>query len=166
MCGIVCCMYYEFVSVDKFLFSVETEIINTLYDYSLLKKFDRNVKKIIFYIFVKRIGDYIIKNPSCLFYYNNTLSENHELFAHFDRDKLTSYFNKICIKLKKVTKRVLFLNDVQKLPERGLLFEQDGNIIDEIILLESGKPVNYKELSDFLESHSLKDLFSNLSKKV
>jgi hypothetical protein len=159
-------MHYEFVSVDKFLFSIETEIINTLYDYSLLKKFDRNVKKIIFYIFVKRVGDYIVEHPSCLFYHNNKLSSNHELFSHFEEEKLTSYFNKICTKLKKVTKRVLFLNDVQKLPESGLLFEQDGNIIDEIILLESSKPVNYKELSDFLESHSLKDLFSNLSKKV
>jgi len=159
-------MYYEFVSVDKFLFSVETEIINTLYDYSLLKKFDRNVKKIIFYIFVKRIGDHIIENPSCLFYYNNTLSDNHELFTHFDRNKLTIYFNKICIKLKKVTKRLVFLNSVQELPSSGLLSEQDGNIIDEIILLENSKPVNYKELSDFLDTHSLKDLFSSLSKKV
>lgn len=152
--------------MDKFLFSVEKEIVNVLYDYSLLTKLDRNVKKIIFYVMVKRIGDYIIKNPSCLFYHDQKLSENHELFSYFDRDKLTVYINKICLKIKKVTKRVLFINGVYKLPSDGLLCEQDGSVIEEIILLENSKPINYKELMEFLNSHSLKDLFSNLSKKI
>jgi hypothetical protein len=159
-------MLHTFQSVDEFLFSIEKEVIDTLYDYNLLIKLERNVKKIIFYFFVKRLSDKLNANNDLLFYHDTHLSDDHELFTHFDKEKLTVFINKICQKLKKVTNRIFFHKKKITLPSQALTNELEGSVIDEVLLLGIRKPVDAKELKDFLDKNHLKDLFNNLSKKV
>lgn len=159
-------MYYQFEDVDRFLFSIEKEILDVLYDYKLLSKLDRNVKKIIFYYFVKRFGDKINNNNDLLFFHDNIFSDSHELFQYYDKEKLTNFINKICIKLKRVTNKIFFLKKKMDLPSQALLNELEGSVIDQLMLLSIENPVDPKKLKSFLEENSLKDLFTNLSKKV
>lgn len=159
-------MYYQFENVDRFLFSIEKEIMDVLYDYKLLSKLDRNVKKIIFYYFVKRFGDKINSNKDLLFFHDNMFCDSHELFSHYDKEKLTNFINKICIKLKRVTNKLFFLKKKMDLPNQALINELEGSVIDQVMLLSAENPVDPKKLKSFLEENSLKDLFADLSKKV
>ena len=159
-------MLHSFQSIDSFLFSIEKEIINILFDYGLLSKFDHNVKKIIFFVFVKRISDEMRRDNDLLYYHNRNLSDDHELLQHFDKTKLNDYILKICNKIKKSTNRLFFLNKKITLPEKSFVNDLDGSVIDEIFLLKESKPVDPKTLKEFLNKHHLKDIFNDLSKKV
>jgi len=159
-------MVYSFQNTDTFLFSIEKEIIDVLFEYKLLSKLDRNAKKIIFYYFVKNFGEEINKNKDLLFFHDGSFSENHELFTYYDREKLTSFLNKISVKLKKVTNKLFFLKKKTVLPKQAPINELEGCVVDEVLLLTVKNPVDPKKLKSFLEENSLKDLFGNLSKKV
>jgi len=159
-------MLHSFQSVDSFLFSIEKEIMDMLFDYGLLAKFDYNVKKIIVSIFVKRITDKMKLDNDLLFYYDKTISDDHELLQHFDKTKLNDYILKICNKIKKSTNRLFFLNKKITLPEKSFINDLDGSVIDQIFLLKESKPVDPKTLREFLNKHYLKDIFKDLSKKV
>jgi hypothetical protein len=159
-------MLHSFQSIDGFLFSVEKEIMDMLFDYGLLTKFDYNVKKIIVSIFVKRITDKMKEDNELLFYHNRNISDDHELFEHFDKVKLNDYINKICNKIKKSTNRLFFLNKKITLPEKSYVNDLDGSVIDQIFLLKESKAVDPKALKEFLNKHHLKDIFKDLSKKV
>lgn len=159
-------MLHNFESVDKFLFLVEKEIVDCLFEYKLLSKLDRNAKKIIFHIFVKRFGDRIANDKDLLFCHDNVFSESHELFTYYDRDKLTSFLNRICKKLKSVTNHIFFVKKKIDLPNQALVNDLEGSVIDEVLLLKNKTPVDPKKLKSFLLENSLKDLFTNLSKKV
>ena len=159
-------MLHSFQSIDSFLFSIETEIIDMLYSYGLLTKFNYNVKKIIFFVFVKRISDEMRRDNDLLYYHNRNLSDDHELLQHFDKTKLNDYILKICNKIKKSTNRLFFLNKKITLPEKSFVNDLDGSVIDEIFLLKESKPVDPKTLKEFLNRHHLKDIFNDLSKKV
>jgi len=159
-------MIYTFENIDRFLYSIEKEIIDVLFEYKLLSKLDRNVKKIIFFYFVKRFGDKISNNNDLLFFHDNTFSENHELFNYYEKEKLINFLNKICTKLKKVTNKIFFLKKKIDLPNTAFLNELEGSVMDEVLLLSIKSPVDPKKLKSFLDENSLKDLFCNLSKKV
>lgn len=159
-------MIYTFENIDRFLYSIEKEIIDVLFEYKLLSKLDRNVKKIIFFYFVKRFGDKISNNNDLLFFHDNTFSENHELFNYYEKEKLINFLNKICTKLKKVTNKIFFLKKKMDLPNTAFLNELEGSVMDEVLLLSIKSPVDPKKLKSFLDENSLKDLFCNLSKKV
>lgn len=159
-------MIYTFENIDRFLYSIEKEIIDVLFEYKLLSKLDRNVKKIIFFYFVKRFGDKISNNGDLLFFHDNTFSENHELFCYYEKEKLINFLNKICTKLKKVTNKIFFLKKKMDLPNTAFLNELEGSVMDEVLLLSIKSPVDPKKLKSFLDENSLKDLFCNLSKKV
>ena len=159
-------MIYTFENIDRFLYSIEKEIIDVLFEYKLLSKLDRNVKKIIFFYFVKRFGDKISNNNDLLFFHDNTFSENHELFNYYEKEKLINFLNKICTKLKKVTNKIFFLKKKMDLPNTAFLNELEGSVMDEVLLLSVKSPVDPKILKSFLDENSLKDLFCNLSKKV
>jgi hypothetical protein len=137
-----------------------------LYSYGLLTKFNYNVKKIIFFVFVKRISDEMRRDNDLLYYHNRNLSDDHELLQHFDKTKLNDYILKICNKIKKSTNRLFFLNKKITLPEKSFVNDLDGSVIDEIFLLKESKPVDPKTLKEFLNRHHLKDIFNDLSKKV
>jgi hypothetical protein len=164
--NVYCHMYYQFENVDRFLFSIEKEIVDILFEYKLLSKLNKDVKKIIFYYFVKKIGDKINNNRNLLFFHDNSFSDDHELFQHYDKEKLTIFINKICVKLKKVTNKLFFLKKKIDLPQQALINELEGSVIDQVLLLSLENPVDPKKLKSFLEENSLKDLFTNLSKKV
>jgi hypothetical protein len=159
-------MIYTFENIDRFLYSIEKEIIDVLFEYKLLSKLDRNVKKIIFFYFVKRFGDKISNNNDLLFFHDNTFSENHELFNYYEKEKLINFLNKICTKLKKVTNKIFFLKKKIDLPNTAFLNELEGSVMDEVLILSIKSPVDPKKLKSFLDENSLKDLFCNLSKKV
>jgi len=159
-------MASKFISIDDFLFSIETQIINFLYDYDLLKKFDKNVKKIIFYFFVKNFCESLTMHSDLLFHHDRTFSKNHELFIYFDHEKLIPYLNKICIKLKKLTNHIFYTSNKNNIPDYSIIDELDGSIIDEIMTLKLGKPVNFQQLKNLLNENNLKDLFDSLGKKI
>lgn len=159
-------MIYTFENIDRFLYSIEREIIDVLFEYKLLSKLDRNVKKIIFFYFVKRFGDKISNNGDLLFFHDNMFSENHELFNYYEKEKLINFLNKIIVKLKKVTNKIFFLKKKMDLPNTAFLNELEGSVMDEVLLLSVKSPVDPKKLKSFLDENSLKDLFCNLSKKV
>jgi hypothetical protein len=159
-------MQYSFESIDDFLTSIETDIINVLFDYKLLDKFDRNVKKIIFHFFVRKFGERINLNKDLLFFHSRSFQDSHELFKYYDKEKLTVFLNKICVKLKKLTKRILFLNQETILPNNAFINDLEGNVVDEILLLKAKDTVDLKKLKSFLDENSLTELFCSLSKKV
>lgn len=159
-------MLFNFKTIDEFLFSIEKEIIDLLYDYKLLVKFDLNVKKIIFYVFVKRMSELLVSDKDLLLYHNNLFSESHELFQYFDKDKLITHLNKICKKIQKATNRIFYIKNKITLPNRSLVSELDGSVIDEVVLLKDKKPIDPKNLITFLSSIHLTELYKNLSKKV
>jgi hypothetical protein len=159
-------MLYSFENIDKFLFLIEKEIVDCLYEYKLLSKLDRNAKKIIFYLFVKRFGEKITSDKDLLFFHDNVFTETHELFKYYDNEKLSTFLNKICKKLKTVTNRLFFLKNKMDIPDQSLVNDLEGSVIDEVLLLKNKTPVDPKKLKSFLDENSLKDLFLNLSKKV
>ena len=84
-------MIYTFENIDRFLYSIEKEIIDVLFEYKLLSKLDRSAKKIIFYYFVKNFGEEISKNKDLLFFHDCSFSESHELFTYYENEKQFFY---------------------------------------------------------------------------
>lgn len=159
-------MIVSFESIDYFLKSIEVEIINHLYDYKLLDKFDRNAKKVIFAVFVKNLTEKLKNSDdSLLYYHDNHFSEEHELFRHYNKEDVEKFLTKILLKLKKLTNKIVFIKQKITLPKRSSIEELDGSVIDEILLMKE-KAVDLKDLKTFLKQHNLKDLFSSLSKKI
>lgn len=159
-------MLHSFEKIDDFLSNIEKDIIDCLYDYGLLSSFSRDVKKIIFYIFVKKINQRIIDNGNLLFYHDNNFSDNHELFQYFDKQKTTNFLNKICDKIRKVTNKIFYIKEKTKIPSKAVLHDLEGSVIDEILLLKEKKDYDLKKLKEFLKQNNLKDLFDGLSKKI
>jgi hypothetical protein len=160
-------MLHSFESIDFFLYSIETEIINSLYEYKLLEKFDKNTKKIFFFLFVKNFTEKIkTSSESHIFYYDKNLSDSHELFNYYSKIDVQNFIEKILNKMKKMTNKIIFLKQKTTLPETSFISELDGSVVDELMLLQQKKPANPKELKSFLKENNLKDLFSSLSKKL
>ena len=158
-------MIHHFESIDHFLFSIEREIVEILYEHDLLRKFDANVKKVIFYMFLNSISERL-NDTDLLFYHSGTLSDLHELGQYFDKSKLDNYINKLCITIKKSTNKLFFLKQKITLPTKSLIHDLDGSVMDEIFLLKEQRPVDPKVLLNFLKKSNLKNLFARLSKKV
>ena len=158
-------MLHHFESIDHFLFTIEREIIETLYEHDLLVKFDSNVKKVIFYIFLNRISERL-NDKDLLFYHSGVLSDLHELGQYFDKNKLDTYINKLCNEVRRSTNKLFFLKQKITLPTKSLIHDLDGSVIDEIFILKEQRPVDPKVLLSFLERTNLKSLFNKLSKKV
>lgn len=159
-------MQYRLESINNFLFSIETEIINLLYDYDSLNKFDKNAKKIIKYIFIQRLFDRFKEN-NLFFYHNGVLSESHDIFEYFPKHAMEDFINATCIKIKKVTNRLCYIkNDKMVTDVSSTIENMDGSVIDEILLLENKSPIDPKKLRDFLKKHHLDDLFTSMAKRV
>jgi hypothetical protein len=144
---------------------MESELIEILDQHGLLQKYDANVKKVIFYIFIKRISERL-NDPDLLFYHNKSLADNHPIFQYFEKTKIDEFVNKLCQKIKKTTNKLFYIKQKITLPEQSLVNDLDGSVIDQIFSLKEQSPVNPKLLKEFLEKSNLKDLFTNLSKKV
>ena len=102
-------MTHEFSSIDQFISSFEVELINILYDYNLLQKFNLDAKKVILYFFVKKFNDRMT-NTKLLFYHSHELDSEHELLKYYDKTSLNNFINKICVKIKKTTTRLFFIS--------------------------------------------------------
>jgi hypothetical protein len=158
-------MTYDFKSIDQIISDLETHLINTLFDYNLLSKFDINVKKIMMYFLIQSINDNL-HNHNLFIFHNHSLNPNHELFNHYPKDKIDIFINKICVKLKKTTNRVFFIKNNTTIPSTGKLDELDGSVLDEVILLNNEKEPDRKKLKFFLQKHNLKDMFDSISKNI
>ena len=154
-------MQYNFISIDELLFSIETDLINLLFDYSLLNKFDKNVKKVILYFLVKKIND-ALHVRSLLIYHNPVLNDTHELFNHYPKDKLNKFIMQICTTIKRTTNRLFFISKKVKIPAQSTLDLLDGTVQDEIILLKNVETPNLKKLKEFLDANNLKELFASM----
>jgi len=159
-------MIYSFQSIDDFLFKNELTIINSLYEYDLLNKFNPSVKKLFFYYFVKGIEEEFSNNHNLFFYHDRKLSDEHELFQYFPKEEIEKHVNRITNALRRVTNRIFFLTKKGNVPKKAHLHELDGCLVDEISVLNFQKPVDPKELKKFLDSCYLPDLFKKLAKKV
>lgn len=153
-------MIYEFLSFDELLRDCEVKIMNSLYEYSLLDKFSLDVKKILLYYLVHEFSDKL-KNPKLLIYHSKQISKKHELVEYYEKKDLDILFNRLCSKIKKITGRLFFISDRRKLPNAGVLEKLDGEVIDEIILLDNIQP-DIKKLKEFLHSHKMKELFTSI----
>ncbi len=158
-------MTYNFHSVDNLLDSYEVELIDFLYDYDLLTKFGTDAKKVFMYFFIKKI-DEVLSKSDVLIYHTNSLNSEHELLKHFPKEKVDTFLNKICVKLKSTTNRLFFIKDNIDVPTTSSFYNLDGSVMDEIILLSSSQPGNLQKLKDFLSDNNLKDMFENISKKA
>lgn len=159
-------MIYSFQSIDEFLFKHETEIINSLYDYNLLTKFSLSVRKIIIYYFVKNIEKELTENPNLLFYHTNVLSDSHELFSYFEKDKIEKLILRLVNSIKKVTHKVFVLGKRIKIPSKSKIDDLDGAVLDELSVLDFQKPINPKDLKNFLDTCHLPELFKSISKQI
>jgi hypothetical protein len=154
---------YEFLSFDSLLSSAEVKIINFLHDYDLLSKFTLDVKKVLLYFLVKEFNDQL-HNRKLLIYHAHAISDRHELLEYYPKENLDIFFNKLCSKIKKITKRLFFITSQNKVPKKGNIHLLDGEIIDEIILMNNEEP-SLKELKEFLHKHNLKDIFTSIHSK-
>jgi len=158
-------MTYKFESIDEFLFSIETEIINILYDYNLLIKFTPDVKKVIMYVFIYNFNERMHNNVG-IFYHTKELSNNHELMNYFEKSKLDAFINKICVKLKKVTHKIIFVKPTIIIPSESRIDDLDGSIVDELVLMDYSKPIDVKSLRHFLDNNRLGHMFESMSKRI
>jgi hypothetical protein len=152
-------MNYTFVSLDELLKSCEVKIINFLYDYSLLDRWSLDVKKVLLYFMVHELND-VLKNRRTLVYHTHQLLDDHELLEYYSADDLNKFLNKLCTKIRKITKRLFFIKDCSKI-NTDRLSQLDGEVLDEIILLDNQEP-DLKQLRDFLNKHRLSDMFRSI----
>lgn len=153
-------MNYSFISFDDLLKSCETKIINFLYDYQLLDKFCIDVKKVLLYFLVNEFNEKL-HDRKLLIYHTHTISTDHELLDFYTMEDLNKFFNKLCLKIKKITKRLFFISKNTKLPKKGGIHLLDGSIIDEIMLLNNEQP-DLKQLKTFLSKHKLGEMFTSI----
>lgn len=158
-------MIHEFISIDQFITSFEPKLMNLLYDYNLLDKFNLDVKKVILHLFVLNFNNKIT-NRKLLFYHNHILADNHELLKYYNKDKLNIFINKVCAKLKKTTNRLFFITNKKPIPSWDFFDKLDGEIQDEIILLRNNENPDPKKLKEFLHTCKLEDLFDNLNHSI
>lgn len=158
-------MVYDFLSIDEFLKSFEKELMDMLYDYDLLKKFSRDAKKVIFYVFFNKLNERL-SNHKLLLYHNHVLNSDHEMLQYYSEKDLNTFINKICAKTKKLTHRLIFIKSDRQLPKKSHINDLDGEVIDQVILINNEKPTNLKDLKEFLETINLTDLFQNMSLRV
>lgn len=155
-------MQTKFISIDEFFDSFEVELLNLLYDYGLLEKFDKTAKKVILYVFIQKLND-LLHDKSVLLYSNKNLASTFKILNHFPHDKLNQFIVQICFTVKKHTKRLIFVS-----PKTTTIDSKDidGEIVDELILLQNQKEPDLKKLKDFLVKHNLKDMFASISTKI
>ena len=155
-------MIREFISFDELLSSIEVELVNILFDYKLLDKFSLDAKKILLYFLVRDINDRL-HNKKMLIYHTHSISDDHEILKYYPKDKLDVFFNKLCSKIKKITNRLFFITSKRKIPSKSQIDQLEGEVIDEVILLDNTIEPDLKKLRDFLHKHNLKDLFDSLT---
>lgn len=155
-------MQHRFISIDEFIASFEVELLDIYYEYGLLEKFDRTAKKVFLWIFIQKLND-LLHDKTVILYFNGRISENHELNKHFMHDKLNKFIEQICFRVKKHINRLIFVSPNTVIDSTK---ELDGEIIDELILLNNEKFPDLKKLKDFLQKHNLTEMFASLKTKI
>jgi hypothetical protein len=158
-------MVYDFLSVDEFISSFEKELMDVLYDYGLLTKFSRDSKKVLFYLFFKHLND-VLENPKLLLYHNHVLNSDHEILQYYPEKDLNTFVNKLCSKTKKLTRRLIYIKSNRQIPKKSHINDLDGEVVDQVVLINNEKPSNLKDLKKLLDEVNLTELFKNMALKV
>lgn len=156
-------MQHRFVSLDEFLTSFEVELSNMYYDYDLIThKFDKTIKKVFLYVFIHKLND-LLQDKSVIIYHNGKVRENYELAIYYPYDKLNAFIGRVCSTIQQHTKRLITVsaNTVINSGE-----ELDGDVIDQLVLLNNEKYPDLKKLQLFLKKHNLKEMFASLTSKI
>jgi hypothetical protein len=104
-----------------------------------------------------------LHNKKLLIYHTHSISPDHELLKYYPKESLDVFFNKLCTKIKKITNRLFFINSKRKIPSKSQVDQLEGEVIDEVVLLDNTIEPDLKKLRDFLHKHNLKDLFDSLT---
>lgn len=158
-------MYYTLESFDDFLFSVETDIINFLFDHGLLDDFNKDVQKVCMYMMMQELSKRL-RDPSLLLYYTGDIASNHELILYYPPDKLNKMFYRFVAAVDKTMGKIFCIGKNHTIPSRELLENLDGEIRDKIILLENRKPIDPKLVRDFLRKNDLSKFYKDISTKL
>lgn len=118
------------------------------------------MKKVLLYFLIKEFNEKL-HDRKILIYHTHIISGDHELLEFFPKEELDKFFNKLCLKIKKITKRLFFISKDTKLPVKGAIHLLDGSIIDEIVLLNNEQP-DLKQLKTFLSKHKLGEMFTSI----
>ena len=151
--------------LEDFFKTWQIEFINLLNSCQLLGKFTPDCKKILIYLYLSNINTLLDKR-GLLFYHDNHLDENLEIFQYIDYEKFNTFFNKITKKVRKLTGKVFIVekNKLQFVSTMNKFDELDGCIQDEILLLNTMKS-DLKEFKKFLSEVNLKNIFSDMTRK-
>jgi muramoyltetrapeptide carboxypeptidase LdcA involved in peptidoglycan recycling len=76
------------------------------------------------------------------------------------------FFDKLSRKLKKLTGKIFFIQNLNKIPKRIEYFQNlDGAVQDELLLIQDFEP-NPKKIKEYLASLKLKDIFQEMTWKL
>lgn len=151
--------------LEDFFKTWQIEYVNLLNSCQLLGKFTPDCKKILIYLYLSNINTLLDKR-GLLFYHDNHLNKDLEIFQYIDYEKFNNFFNKITKKVRKLTGKVFIVekNKLQFVSTMNKFDELDGCIQDEILLLNTMKS-DLKEFKKFLSEVNLKDIFSDMTRK-
>jgi hypothetical protein len=155
-------MQYEFILLEDFFKSWQAEYINLLDQCGLLGKFTPDCKKLLMYMFITKLNN-TIHDSKCLFYHIETLSPCLEIFDYIEFQKFNIFFNKLALKIRKLTGRIFFISQSKSslIKQVHHINEMDGCIQDEVLLLQHIK-FSPKKLKELLSQLNLKDLFKDM----
>jgi hypothetical protein len=156
-------MPYRFVSIDDFLSSFEVELSNMYYDYDLIThKFDKTVKKVFLYVFIHKLND-LLQDKSVILHFNGKVKENYELAIYYPYDKLNAFIGRVCSSIQQHTNRLITVSSNTVINDNE---ELDGDVVDQLVLLNNEQYPDLQKLQKFLSKHNLKEMFSTLTKKI
>lgn len=101
-----------------------------------------------------------------VFYHNHTLSPDLEIFEYVDYAQFVAFFDKLARKIKKLTGKIFFIKNIQRVPKKMEYFQNlDGEIQDELLMIRDFEP-DPKKIQDFLGNLRLKDIFQEMTWKI
>jgi hypothetical protein len=151
--------------LEEFFVSWQAEYLNLLDSCGLLHKFTPDSKKLLVYCFLKNMNN-LLHDRRLVFYHNHILSTNLEIFNYVDYASFNLFFDKLARRLKKLTGKIFFIQNLNKIPKRIEYFQNlDGAVQDELLLIQDFEP-NPKKIKEYLASLKLKDIFQEMTWKL
>jgi hypothetical protein len=156
---------YNLTSLQDFFKTWQSEYINLLENCGLIGKFTPDCKKLLVYCFMKNMNE-ILGDSHIVFYHNHILSPDLEIFNYVDYDAFNTFFDKLSRKIKKLTGKIVFIKNMDRIPKKVEYFHNlDGEIQDEILLIQNFEP-DPRKIRDYLSGLKLKDIFTDMTWKL
>lgn len=108
----------------------------------------------------------VLSDKRLVFYFGHILSPDLEIFSLVDYTQFNIFFDKLVRKIKKLTGKIFFLKNINKIPKKVEFFHNlDGEIQDEILMIQDFEP-NPQKIKEYLSSLKLKDIFAEMTWKI